>query len=256
MTAQAQEHLAGLRAIGRIVALALAEMQRCAVAGMTTAELDAVGARALEGFGAQATPKRVYGFPGTACISINDEVVHGIPGDRVIRPGDLIKIDLTADRDGFVADATRIVLVPPASPVAAELAACAQAAFEHALRVARADNPIRQIGRAIENEARHCGFSVVHELAGHGVGRTIHEDPVIPNFDDPVCTGRLTEGLVITIEPMIIAGSRRIRHADDKWTVLTADGSLAAHFEQTIMVTAGEPIIITAADGHSNDVLK
>ena len=108
-------------------------------------------------------------------------------------------------------------------------------------------NPIRQIGRAIENEARNSGFSVVHELAGHGVGRTIHEDPVIPNFDDPVCMGRLTEGLVITIEPMIIAGSRRIRHGNDKWTVLTADGSLAAHFEETIMITADGPIIITTS---------
>jgi len=247
MTGQANEYLAGLRRIGRIVDLTLAEMQRQAAAGMTTADLDAVGARMLEQSGAQASPRRVYGFPGTACISINDEVVHGIPGDRIIQPGDLIKIDLTADRDGFVADATRIVLIPPVSPVAAQLALCARAAFEHALRVARAGNPIRQIGRAIEGEARNFGFSVVHELAGHGVGRTIHEDPIIPNFDDPVCTGRLTEGLVITIEPMIIAGSRRIRHGDDKWTVLSADGSLAVHFEETIMITAGDPIIITGA---------
>jgi methionyl aminopeptidase len=247
MTVQADEELAGLRQIGRIVDLTLAEMQRQAVAGMTTAELDAVGARMLEQHEANASPKRVYGFPGTACISINDEVVHGIPGERVIQPGDLVKIDLTADRDGFVADATRMVLVPPVSPVAAQLAQCARAAFDHALRVAQVGNPIRQIGRAIENEARNCGFSVVHELAGHGVGRTIHEDPVIPNFDDPVCMGRLTEGLVITIEPMIIAGSRRIRHGNDKWTVLTADGSLAAHFEETIMITGDGPIIITAA---------
>ncbi len=246
MTVQAQADLAGLRQIGRIVDLTLAEMVRQAQASMTTAELDAVGARMLEQFGAQASPKRVYGFPGTACISLNDEVVHGIPGDRVIQPGDMIKIDLTADRDGYVADATRIVLVPPVSPVAAQLAECAKAAFDHALRVARAGTQIRQIGRAIENEARNYGFSVVHELAGHGVGRTIHEDPVIPNFDDPVCTGRLIEGLVITIEPMIIAGSRRIKHGNDKWTVLTADGSLSAHFEETIMITADEPIIITA----------
>lgn len=247
MTIQAEGELASLRQIGRIVDLTLAEMQRQACAGMTTAELDAIGARMLEHFNANASPKRVYGFPGTACISINDEVVHGIPGNRVIQPGDLIKIDLTADRDGFVADATRMVLIPPVAPVAAELARCARAAFDHALRVACPGNPIRQIGRAIEGEARNFGFSVVHELAGHGVGRTIHEDPVIPNFDDPVCTGRLTEGLVITIEPMIIAGSRRIRRGHDKWTVLTADGSLAAHFEETIMITADGPIIITAA---------
>lgn len=249
MTVQAHEELAGLRQIGRIVDLTLAEMQRQVAVGMTTGELDAVGAKVLEGFGAQATPRRIYGFPGTACISLNDEVVHGIPGERVIQPGDLVKIDLTADRNGYVADATRIVLVPPVSPVAAQLAECARAAFDHALRVATAGNQIRQIGRAIENEARNYGFSVVHELAGHGVGRTIHEDPVIPNFDDPVCTGRLTEGLVITIEPMIIAGGRRIKQGQDKWTVLTADGSLSAHFEETIMITADDPIIITASDG-------
>jgi methionyl aminopeptidase len=247
MTVQAREDLTGLRQIGRIVDFTLSQMQRQVTAGMTTAALDAIGAKLLEEMGAQATPRKVYGFPGTACISLNDEVVHGIPGERVIQPGDIVKIDLTADRDGYVADATRMVLVPPVSTVAAQLLECAKAAFDHALRTARAGNPIRQIGRAIEHEARNYGFSVVHELAGHGVGRTIHEDPVIPNFDDPVCVGVLTEGLVITIEPMIIAGGRRIRQGQDKWTVLTADGSLSAHFEQTIMITADEPIILTAA---------
>jgi methionyl aminopeptidase len=246
MTMDLQQDLTGLRQIGRIVDLALAEMQRQTQPGMTTAELDAVGAAVLDAHGANATPRRIYGFPGTTCISINDQVVHGVPGERVIQPGDLVKIDLTADRDGYVADAARFVTVPPVSPVAAQLAECAVAALRHALQVARAGNPIRRIGRAIEHEARQHGFSVVHELAGHGVGRTIHEEPIIPNFDDPTCLGRLTEGLVITIEPMIIAGGRRIRRGDDSWTVLSADGTLAIHYEQTIVITAGEPIVLTA----------
>jgi methionyl aminopeptidase len=191
----------------------------------------------------------VYGFPGDVCICVNDEVVHGIPGDRVIRPGDLVKLDLTAEKDGYHTDSALSIEVAPPSPngKARELAHCAERAFRQALGAARAGNRTKDIGRTIEREVRRRGFHVVRELGGHGIGRTIHELPSVPNYADFSAQHKLTEGLVITIEPIIAAGTGNVSLDKDGWTYRTADGSLSAHYEHTIVITRGKPVLLTAA---------
>ncbi len=229
------------------MALALKEMREKLEPGMTTGELDAVGGRVFELYGARSAPYLTYGFPGVNLISVNDEAVHGIPGDRIIDPGDLVKIDVTAELGGYVADAAITVSLPPATTTHDELRDCAKFAFGRAVSVARAGRPINKIGRAIETAVRNRGFTVLPELQSHGVGRTIHESPTIPNYYDRRLNEPLTEGLVITIEPIISAGSNRTADGGDGWTIKTADGSPAAHHEHTIVVTKRRPIILTAA---------
>ena len=189
----------------------------------------------------------MYRFPGAVCISINDEIVHGVPGARVVMPGDLVKLDLTAEKDGYMADAAVTVAVPPASDLATRLAQCAQRAFERAMRVAQARKRVCDIGAAVETEVRRSGFSVVRELCGHGIGRTIHEPPQIPNYADTRNRLRLNEGLVITVEPIIAAGGGAAYQAADGWTMKTVDRSLAAHYEHTLVITRGAPLLLTAA---------
>jgi methionyl aminopeptidase len=246
MSIETPAELEKLKAIGGIVARTLRTLSEKVRPGVTTAELDESCARMLAQCGARSSPPMVYGFPGSVCISVNDEVVHGIPGNRVLQSGDLVKLDLTAEKDGFHADAAITVNVPPASSAGDKLAHCAENAFHRALRVARAGNRVNDIGRAIEREVRRSGFYVVRELFGHGIGRTIHEPPSVPNYPDPLARQLLTEGLVITIEPIIAAGRGRAELLPDGWTVRTADGSLAAHYEHTVVITRGEPILLTA----------
>jgi methionyl aminopeptidase len=241
------EQLEKLRACGMIVAKALRTMAAQVRQGITTAELSEIGARVLEAHGAHSSPPMVYGFPGDVCISVNDEVVHGIPGERVILPGDLVKLDLTAEKDGFHTDSAVSIEVSPVSGKAHELARCAARAFRQGLESARLGNRTKDIGRVVEREVRRRGFNVVPELGGHGIGRTIHESPPVPNFADPEARAALTEGLVITIEPIIVAGSGRVSLDRDGWTVRTADGTLSAHYEHTVVITKGEPLVLTAA---------
>ena len=236
-----------MRAIGGIVAQALRAMTAQVRPGITTAELNAVGARVLAMHDARSAPPLVYGFPAEVCISINDEAMHGIPGARVIQPGDLVKLDLVAEKDGFYADAAVSVNVPPVSEHGRDLARCAVRAFHKALGVAQAGSRVYEIGRAVEHEVRRSGFQVIRELGGHGVGRTIHERPSVPNFADRSARERLTEGLVITIEPVIAAGNGRAHLENDGWTFRTEDGSLAAHYEHTVVITRGKPVLLTAA---------
>src|SRR5258706_7058281 len=186
-----------MRAIGGIVARALRTMAESVRAGMTTGELNQIGARVLAENGARSAPPLVYGYPAEVCISVNDEAMHGIPGTRVIRPGDLVKLDLVAEKDGFYADAALSVNVAPATQGGRELAHCAERAFRQGLSAARAGHRVCEIGRAVEREVLRSGFRVIRELCGHGVGRTIHEPPTVPNFADRGARGRLTEGLVI-----------------------------------------------------------
>lgn len=246
MTIGSDKDLAGLRRVGRVVALALREMERALEPGMTTGELDAVGAAVFERHGARPAPRLVYGFPGVNLISVNDEAVHGVPGDRVIEAGNLVKIDVTAELDGYVADAAATVALPSGPPVHGELKECAELAFARAARVARAGRPINKIGRVVQTTARRRGFAVMPELKGHGIGRTIHEPPTVPNYFDPRLNSPLTEGLVMTIEPIIAAGSGHSVEGDDGWTVRTADGAPAAHHEHTLVVTRGSPMVLTA----------
>jgi methionyl aminopeptidase len=236
-----------LRIIGKIVRQALDKMAEAARPGVTTAELDAIGAKLLAEHGAESAPPKVYGFPGAVCISVNDEAIHGIPGSRVIEDGDLVKLDLVAEKDGFFADAAITVRVGAVSATADALVRCAESAFQHAAKAAHVGNRVYEIGRAVEGEVRRCGFSVMRDLCGHGVGRSIHEEPSVPNYHEPRCRSRLTNGLVITIEPIIAVGAGRGELQGDRWTVRTADGSLSAHYEHTVVITKGAPILLTAA---------
>jgi methionyl aminopeptidase len=214
---------------------------------VTTRELDGIGAAVLREFGAESAPPKVYGFPGALCISVNEEAIHGIPGDRVVREGDLVKLDLVAEKDGFFADAAITVRVGAVPAQAVALANCAESAFARALKVARAGCRVHDIGREVEKETRERGFSVMRELCGHGVGRTIHESPNVPNYYDPAQRTKLTEGLVITIEPILAAGRGKGELQRDGWTIRTADGGLSAHYEHTIVITRGAPVLLTAA---------
>src|SRR5262252_1038948 len=189
----------------------------------------------------------VYGFPGFNCISLNEEAVHGIPGERVLQDGDLLKLDVTVEKNGFMADAAETVAVGTISKEAERLMACARRAFERAMLVARAGFRVSEIGRAVEREVRRDGFSVIRELGGHGIGRTIHEQPRIPNYPDPEARQVLTEGLVITVEPIIAAGSGRAVLGTDGWTMKTADRRPAAHYEHTLVITKSAPLLLTAA---------
>jgi methionyl aminopeptidase len=249
MSINSPEQLEKLRSCGIIVAKALRAMAEQVRPGVTTAELSAVGSRVLAEHGARSSPPMVYGFPGDVCISVNDEVVHGIPGDRVIQPGDLVKLDLTAEKDGYHTDSAVSIEVPSAKPnaEARDLARCAKRAFRQALGAARAGNLTKDIGRAVDREVRRSGFHVVKELGGHGIGCTIHEPPSVPNYADFSAQHKLTEGLVITIEPIIAAGSGEVSLDKDGWTYRTTDASLSAHYEHTIVITRGEPVLLTAA---------
>lgn len=248
MTIQTPEELEGMRRAGMAVAEALRAMREAALPGVTTLELDVLGEETLHRCGARSAPRLVYQFPGCNCISVNDEAVHGIPGGRVIEAGDLVKLDVTADLEGYVADAAITVAVPPASSLATNLVAAAERAFWRAAEVARAGRPISVIGRAIETEVRQAGFHVLRELHSHGVGRTIHEEPrAIPNYYEPRAGQRLRSHQVITIEPIIAVGTDWVRSGADDWTILTEDRSLSAHYEHTVMIRPGEPLILTAA---------
>lgn len=236
-----------LRIIGKIVRKTLDRMAEACALGVTTAELDAIGGRVLAEEGAESAPPKVYGFPKATCISVNEEATHGIPGRRALRSGDLVKLDIVAEKDGFFADAAVTVRVGQVSPAAHALADCAERAFHRGAGAARAGNRVHEIGRAVEREVRGSGFEVMRELRGHGVGRSIHEEPSVPNYYDARDRTRLTEGLVITIEPIIAAGSGRGERLPGNWTIRTMDRSLSAHFEHTIVVTRDAPILITAS---------
>ncbi len=246
MSIRTAEELEALRRVGRIVGLTLKEMAAAVKPGITTAELDAIGAAVMARHGARSAPQLIYNFPGANCISVNDEVVHGIPGGRTLRPGDLVKLDVTAELNGYIADAARTVEVPPVSAKRHKLRTCAELALQKAIAVARAGRPLSEIGRVVQSEVERQGFHVIPELCGHGVGRTIHEEPQVLNYEDWRVRDRLSEGLVITIEPIIAAGGSKVLTTEDGWTIRTTDGSPAAHAEHTIVVTKDRPVILTA----------
>ncbi len=246
MSISGPEELEALRAAGAVVRRVLEAMKQQVRPGVTTAQLDSIGAETIAANGARSAPATVYGFPGSNCISLNEEAVHGIPGNRALRAGDLLKLDVTVEKDGFMADAAETIAVGAVTLEAERLIACAQRAFQRAMLVARAGFRVCEIGRVIEREVRRNGFSVIRELGGHGIGRTIHEEPRIPNYADPDARQVLTEGLVIAVEPIIAAGSGRAVLDQDGWTMRTADRRPAAHYEHTIVITKGAPMLLTA----------
>ncbi len=245
MTIGNKRDLEGIRVAGRVVADALAAMRAAVEPGISTAELDQIGASVAFGAGGQSAPQLVYGFPGVNLISVNDQVVHGIPEARRIEVGDVVKLDVTVELGGYIADVAETVVVPPVSALAARLQRCATASFYKGLGAARVGRPVREIGGAVEREVRDCGFHVLRELSGHGVGRTIHESPTIPNYDSSRANVRLREGAVITIEPLISASPTTAFTDVDGWTIRTRDGSLAAHHEHTLIVWREGPEIVT-----------
>jgi len=238
------DELAALRAAGRVVAEAIREMSRRVRPGVTTRELDDVAARIFAAAGARSGPQLDYDFPGVTCISVDDECVHGIPGARRLRAGQLVKLDVTAELDGFYADACRTVAVGKPRSRELRLAAAAQSALRKGLDAATAGRNVGDIGAAVNAEVTKRGFSVCEELTGHGIGRRIHEPPSVPN----VAGGGppLTEGLVLTVEPIIAAGAGDVHMASDGWTIRTDDGSPSAHAEHTVVITGGAPLVLTA----------
>ena len=219
MSIESDDDLKGMLEVGRVTTATLDALQREVAPGITTGELDALAADVLQRNGARSAPALIYGFPGTVLISVNDEIVHGIPGKRRLHAGDLVSLDVTIEKDGFIADAARTVVVGAASAEARSLIEAATASLTAALAVARAGARVNAIGRAVDAEVRRRGFRVVHGLSGHGVGRAIHEAPEVPNFYDRSQPDVLNEGLVLTIEPMITSGSPYPIQDDDGWTM-------------------------------------
>ncbi|MHB8628106.1 MAG: type I methionyl aminopeptidase [Aggregatilineales bacterium] len=246
MSIETTKELMSLMKIGRIVGLTLQRMQASVRAGMTTAELDAIGADFLAQHGARPAPRLVYKFPGATCISINEEAAHGIPGDRVIGEGDLVNIDVSAELDGYFADTGATVPIPPVSVLKQSLCAGTQAALKRAIDAARAGQPLNAIGKAVEIEARRRGFTILHDMCGHGVGRGLHESPrSVPMYDEPRLKTRLTDGLVITIEPFLSNGATRTVTSKDGWTIRTPNGQLSAQYEHTIVIMQDKPLLVT-----------
>lgn len=247
MTINTEDDVVALKRIGSIVASVLREMLEAAEPGMTTRELDALGARLLERHGARSAPRLAYDFPGSTCISINEEAAHGIPGGRVIRAGDVLNVDVSAELGGYFADTGGTRVVPPSNPVKTRLCHAAREALNLAMKHARAGRPINGIGAAIQRTAKAHGFRVIENLGSHGVGRALHEEPEhIPGYFDPTDDRTLAEGLVITIEPFLSTKSRAVTEAADGWTLVGAQGNLSAQYEHTMIITRGAPIVVTA----------
>lgn len=238
--------LYGMRGIGGIVAEVLDRLCLAAVPGMTTGRLDELAGLFLDEFGASPTPLKEYGFPGRVCVSVNDEVVHGVPGSRVLREGDLLKLDLTADKLGFVADATRMVALAPADDLSLRLAESAKKACLAAVAAAREGVTLNSLGGVIEKSVARDGFRVIRELCGHGIGRRVHEEPEVPNYPDGCNPSVLRGGMVITIEPIISAGTVSLLRLADGWTLATADRARSAHYEETVVVGGEGCEIVTA----------
>ena len=246
MSIESQADLDGLAKAGQVVALAIDAMRRSVRPGMSTKELDDVGARVFREHGARSAPQLAYGFPGINCISLNDEAVHGVPSlRRCISAGDLVKIDVTAELYGYMADAAVTVEAGSWTPAKQRLLRAAASALGRGLRAARAGAKAQDVGAAIGSEVALRGYRIIPQLGGHGIGRAIHEPPSIPNYRDPHAIATLTEGLVVTVEPIITAGVGRVHQSSDGWTLPTTDGELSAHIEHTIVVTRGRPLVLT-----------
>lgn len=246
MSINDEQDIEGLKRVGAAVAAARDAMGAHVAPGVTTAELDAIGKEVLDRYGARSAPQLAYGFPGVTCISVNDRIAHGIPSQNcVLSAGDLVNIDVSAELDGYWADSGASFPVGMVSVQANELLRATRLALEDGMSQARAGAPIRNIGRAVERRAKQCGFQVIRNLCGHGVGRNIHEAPSIPNTFDRFDRSVLKAGLVITIEPFLTTGATMAIEDADGWTLRSPDGSLGAQFEHTMIVTGGRPIVVT-----------
>ena len=230
---------------GGIVGSTLALLKQSVRPGVTTRELDDIAFKNISGQGAKPTFKGYRGFPATICASVNEEIVHGIPGKRVLKEGDIIKMDVGATIDGFIGDAAISVAVGEVSREATDLMDATRLSLEEGIKAAVAGNRVGDIGAAVQAFAEAKGYGVVREYVGHGVGRFLHEDPQIPNYGQAGRGQLLRSGMCIAIEPMLNMGDWHTRILDDQWTVVTADGGLSSHFEHTIAILEDGPKILT-----------
>jgi methionyl aminopeptidase len=242
---KSREEIALMREAGRAVAQVLEILKEEIKPGVVGKRLDDVVRREFARRGVTPTFLDYHGYPARVCVSVNDEVVHGIPNSRPFEEGDIVSIDLGATCRGFVGDAAITVCVGRVSPEAERLVRITEEALWEGIRAARAGARLGEVSAAVQARAEHNGFSVVREYVGHGIGRDMHEDPQVPNFGRPEQGPLLQKGMVLAIEPMVTAGDWRTKRDADNWTVRTLDGSLAAHFEHTVAVTDGEAEVLT-----------
>jgi methionyl aminopeptidase len=239
------EEIAVMREAGRVVGEVLAILRQEIRPGLMLKKLDDIVRREFDKRGVVPTFLGYQGYPARVCVSVNDEVVHGIPDRRVFQEGDIVSIDLGATYKGFVGDAAITVGVGRISPLAERLMRVTEEALWQGIKAAKAGARLGQISAAIQTHAEGNGFSVVREYVGHGVGRSMHEDPQVPNFGPPDRGVLLQKGMTLALEPMVTTGNWQTKKDSDGWTVRTADGSLAAHFEHTIVITQGEAEVLT-----------
>lgn len=234
-----------MRQAGRVVATILQILAKSIRPGMRTGELDAIAGNELVKLGAKPSFKGYRGFPANLCVSVNEQIVHGIPGKRVLKSGDIVSLDMGAIVDGFHADAATTVGVGDIEPEARRLLEVAEGALMAGISAARSGARLGSISAAIQAYAESRGFSVVREYGGHGIGRQLHEEPLVPNFGPSDQGPLLREGMVLALEPMVNAGGWQTKLNSDQWTVVTADGSLSAHFEHTVAITSSELEVLT-----------
>jgi methionyl aminopeptidase len=238
-----------MREAGRLVGEVLTELAAHVAPGVTTADLDELAEKRILRAGATPAFKGYHGYPATICASVNEEVIHGIPsGRRVLQEGDVISIDVGASLDGYFGDSAITLAVGKVSEEAATLLRVTDESLYKAIEAVKPGGRISDIGHAVQKHVEAYGFSVVREFVGHGIGQKMHEEPQVPNYGEPGRGPRLTEGMVLAIEPMVNAGKPAVKVLADGWTAVTRDGSLSAHFEHTVAVTADGPWILTARE--------
>jgi methionyl aminopeptidase len=238
-----------MREAGRLVGEVLTELAAHVAPGVTTADLDDLAEKRIRRAGATPAFKGYHGYPATICASVNEEVIHGIPsGRRILNEGDVISIDVGASLDGYFGDSAITLAVGQVSEDAARLLRVTDESLYKAIEVVKPGGRISDIGHAVQKHVEAYGFSVVREFVGHGIGQKMHEEPQVPNYGEPGRGPRLTEGMVLAIEPMVNAGKAAVKVLADGWTAVTRDGSLSAHFEHTVAVTADGPWILTARE--------
>ena len=245
-----------MRRGGKITARTIERLMAAAKPGVTTKQLDAIAEDSIRSAGGVPTFIGYHGYPASICASVNDEVVHGIPGDRVLQEGDLLSIDIGTTFEGYVSDSAVTVAIGEVNEEAARLMRVTQECLMHGIAAMRVGKSVGDIGYAVQQHAEANGYGVVRALVGHGVGRKMHEDPQVPNYGTRGAGAKLRAGLVLAVEPMITQGSHEVATLEDGWTVVTEDGKLAAHFEHTIAVTDEGPKILTLREiGEHPDVV-
>jgi methionyl aminopeptidase len=240
-----QDEVEAIAAAGQVVARCLEMLRARCRAGVTTEELDRAAEKFIRSQGGEPAFKGYRGFPSSICASPNSMVVHGIPGDYELQRGDILSVDVGVELDGWIADAALTVPVKPVSPVASKLLRATREALEQGIEQCRAGGRLGDVSHAVQGRVEQDGFSVIRSLVGHGIGRDMHEDPQIPNFGEPGKGPAIEEGMVFCIEPMVCVGRHMVRVGDDNWAIFSEDGSLAAHFEHTVAITADGPRILT-----------